>query len=235
MMDMIVESAAEETAAKAAARVVLFDFDGVLMRGDAFTAFMRWHLGRSGWRLAACALLMPVLASFLALRPTRMRALGAVVRVALLGLDNTRFERLLDRFVPEFVQRPRIFIRDGIRELRRHMQAGEHVIVVSGCEERLLRRIFDAIGLAEIELISSRLREGRLGMRKQVHNIGRTKPLQLAAYGIESPWDVAYSDSAHDIPMLKGAREAVLVNASEETRQRVARALGQAPRSVNWY
>ena len=235
MKDMAIESPAEDPAASAAARVVLFDFDGVIVRGDSFTAFMRWHLRRSWWRLALCILLLPLLAPFCLVKRLRIRILGVFVRIALLGIDNERFERLLDVFVVDWVGRPRIFIRAGIRELRRHMQAGDRVIVVSGCEERLLRRIFDAIGLTGIELIGSRLREGRLGLRKDVHNVGRTKPQQLAAYGIEPPWDVAYSDSAHDIPMLKAAREAVLVNASVETVRRVERALNVAPRRVDWF
>jgi hypothetical protein len=33
MKDMAIESAAEDPAASAAARVVLFDFDGVIVRG----------------------------------------------------------------------------------------------------------------------------------------------------------------------------------------------------------
>lgn len=222
-------------AASGNARVVLFDFDGVIARGDSFSAFLRWHLRRSWWRLLACLLLLPMLAPSWLVRRLRMRVLGVLVRAALLGVDSARFEQLLDAFVIEWVGRPRVFIRGGIRELRRHMQAGDRVIVVSGCEVRLLRRIFDAIGLRNIELIGSRLQEGRMGMCKLVHNVGRTKPRQLAAHGIESPWDIAYSDSAQDIPMLKGAREPVLVNANVEIVRRVERALGLAPRRVEFF
>lgn len=232
------ETPGELTAVAAAsdgARVVLFDFDGVIVRGDSFSAFVRWHLRRSWWRLLVCLLLLPVLAPFWFVRRLRMRVLGVFVRIALLGIDSARFEHLLDAFVVDWVGRPRIFLRDGIRELRRHMQVGDRVIVVSGCEERLLRKVFDAIGLTNIELIGSRLKEGRMGMCKLVHNVGRTKPRQLVAHGIEAPWDIAYSDSAHDIPMLKGAREPVLVNASVETVRRIERALGHAPRRVDFF
>ena len=72
-------------------------------------------------------------------------------------------------------------------------------------------------------------------MRKQVHNFGATKPVQIAAHGISEPWDLAYSDSAHDIPMLKRAAEAVLVNADARTSLRVRRALGRDVRQVNWF
>ncbi|MGB0135253.1 MAG: haloacid dehalogenase-like hydrolase, partial [Dokdonella sp.] len=76
---------------------------------------------------------------------------------------------------------------------------------------------------------------GRFGMRKLVHNIGAAKPVRIAEHGIEEPWDLAYSDSARDIPMLKRAREAVLVNADVRTVLRVRRALGRDARQVNWF
>ena len=109
------------------------------------------------------------------------------------------------------------------------------VVIVTGCEINLVRAIFAGIGLPDLEIIASRLRRGRLGMRKQVHNFGATKPVQIAAHGISEPWDLAYSDSAHDIPMLKRAAEAVLVNADARTSLRVRRALGRDVRQVNWF
>lgn len=119
--------------------------------------------------------------------------------------------------------------------MRQHVVAGDRVIIVTGCEETLVRAIFDAVGLHGLELVASRLQDGRLGMRKAVHNIGSNKPMQLAAHGIGESWDLAYSDSSKDIPMLKRAREAVLVNADADTIQRVERALGRSVRRVDWF
>lgn len=234
-MDTRVEEAASEFAAGQGSRVVLFDFDGVLMQGDAFSRFVRSRLLGSWWRLLLALLAIPLLLPFYAIRSLRLPILGIFIRVSLLGIGPDRYEALTRDFAREIVGLPRVFIRDGISTMRRHIVDGDRVVIVTGCEERLVRAIFEAIGLPDLEIIASRLRAGRLGMRKQVHNIGSVKPRQIALHGIVEPWDLAYSDSARDIPMLKRAREAVLVNADARTTLRVRQALGRDARRVDWF
>ena len=216
-------------------RVVLFDFDGVLMRGDAFSRFVRSRFRRSWWRLLIAIIALPSMLPFYAIRSLRMPIIGVFVHISLLGIGQSRFELLVREFAGELVGKPRIFIRDGISAMRRHIVDGDRVVIVTGCEANLVHAIFAAIGLPDLEIIASQLRAGRLGMRKRVHNFGSAKPVQIAAHGISEPWDLAYSDSASDIPMLKRAAEAVLVNADARTSLRVRRALGREVRQVNWF
>ena len=234
-MISVAEDGAGVPATEIAARVVLFDFGGVLMRGDAFSRFVCSRFRRSWWRSLLALIVLPVLLPFYAIRSLRMPVIGIFVRISLLGTSQARFEALTRAFALELVGKPRIFIREGISAMRRHIVAGDRVIIVTGCEETLVRAIFDSIGLRDLEIIASRLRGGRLGMRKLVHNFGTAKPGQIALHGISEPWDLAYSDSAHDIPMLKRARSAVMVNADARTRLRVRRALGREPSAVNWF
>lgn len=233
-METCADNAAGRTAA-ANPRVVLFDFDGVLMRGDAFLRFVRSRFRRSWWRMLLALATLPLLLPFYAIRALRMPIIGVFVRISLLGIGQPRFELLVHEFAGELIGKPRIFIRDGISAMRRHIVDGDRVVIVTGCEENLVHAIFAAIGLPDLEIIASRLRAGRLGMCKQVHNFGAAKPVQIAERGISEPWDLAYSDSANDIPMLKRAAEAVLVNADARTSLRVRRALGRDGRQVNWY
>lgn len=234
-MDGSPKNAADGPAAHTAQRVVLFDFDGVLMRGDAYTRFIRSRLLHSGWRLLMALAAMPVLLPISAIRSRRTWVAGVFIRISLLGVRTPRYRELARAFAGDLVQRPRIFIRDGISAMRRHVAAGDRVIIVTGCEENLVRAIFDAIGLQGIECIASQLQDGRLGMRRKVHNVGRCKPRQIAGHGIGEPWAIAYSDSSRDIPMLKGAAEPVLVNADAGTCKRVERALGRPVRRVDWF
>jgi phosphatidylglycerophosphatase C len=71
-------------------------------------------------------------------------------------------------------------------------------------------------------------------MRMKLHNVGRRKPLQLAAHGVKA-WQLAYGDSVYDIAMLKGATEAVLVNATPGLCKKVERALGRSVTRVEWF
>lgn len=234
-MKPLSDTAATSLAVEHAPRVVLFDFDGVLMRGDAFSRFVVSRFRRSWWRALLVLIVLPLLLPFYAIRSLRMPIIGVLVRISLLGVSQPRFEAQAREFADELVGKPRIFIREGISAMRRHIVDGDRVIIVTGCEENLVRAIFDSIGLPDLEIIASRLRGGRLGMRKLVHNFGSAKPAQIALRGISEPWDLAYSDSAHDIPMLKRATEAVLVNADTRTRLRVRHALGREARAVNWF
>jgi len=67
-----------------------------------------------------------------------------------------------------------------------------------------------------------------------VHCFGPRKPRELAAYGIASPWAVAYTDSPADAPMLREAQDAVLVNATPKACRALERALGRSVRRVEW-
>ncbi len=234
-MDDLAGPVASEAATAPVARVVLFDFDGVLMRGDAFSRFVLSRFRRSWWRTLLALIVLPALLPLYTIRALRMPINGVFVRISLLGVNPARFELLIREFAIELVGQPRIFIRNGISAMRRHLVDGDRVVVVTGCEATLVRAIFDAVGLPDIEIIASQLRPGRLGMRKKVHNFGSAKPGQIALHGIVEPWDLAYSDSAHDIPMLKRAREAVLVNADARTSLRVRRALGREAQRVDWF
>lgn len=227
------EEEAASGEAAAAPRVVLFDFDGVLIRGDSFAAFVRSRYRRAPWRLLL-ALPIVLLTAPLAIVPRgRWWIVGLLVRVALLGVSERRYAALAEAFVREHANTPRIFSREAIAVLRGHVAAGDRVLVVTGCESRVVNGLFETIGLSGFEVVASRLRQGWLGMRTQVHCFGARKPRELAVLGLTA-WDVAYTDSAADAPMLRGAREAVLVNGDPRTCKALERALGRSLVRVDW-
>ena len=224
---MTVEQRARETAR----RVVLFDFDGVLIRGDTFAMFMRDRYARTRWRKGLVLLLGPW---FLLVLPfSRRRVLRSLVHLGLLGLDEARYRELAQAFAVALVRRPGHFCREGLSALRRHQAAGDRVVIVTGCEESLVRGVLAELGITDAEVLASRLRPGRLGMRSDWHNIGRRKVELLARHGIEA-WQVAYSDSSQDLPMLALAAEAVLVNATPKLCKRVEKALGRSVTRTEW-
>lgn len=220
------------TAADAgAARVVLFDFDGVLMHGDAFYLFMRERYARSLWRPLLALASVPLLV--LQLPWSRRMPVRTLVRIALLGLGDARYQQAAGAFAAALVRRPRQFCRDGLQALRRHQAAGDRVIVVTGCEHALVSGVLQQLGLTNLEVLASQLRPGWLGMRPQRHNVGKLKVELLARHGLAA-WQVAYSDSLHDVPMLRPAAEAVLVNGTPALCKKVEKALGRAITRVEW-
>jgi phosphatidylglycerophosphatase C len=213
--------------------VVLFDFDGVLFRGDAFTALMRAHFRRQWWRGLLALPLVVCLSPLSVLRRTRWRLVRMVVHVALLGLDEARYRAIATRFARGLALDSRHFLAAGLRALRRH-QLDARVIVVTGCEETLARALLDELGLADVELVASRLVARRSGLRVGVHNVGKEKLRQLARAGVVPPWRVAYGDSLADVAMLAAAESPVLVNTGRKLRAAVARRIGRDPAVELW-
>ncbi|WP_266180651.1 HAD family hydrolase [Dyella humicola] len=218
--------------ASSAPRTVLFDFDGVLIHGDAFSLFMRECYERSLLRKLAAVLALPWIA--LVLPFSRKHAARLVVHVGLLGLNERRYQVAAQAFAASLVRRPRQFSRDGLLALRRHQAEGDRVIVVTGCEHVLVSHILDQLGLSGIEVLASQLRPGILGMRVKLHNLGRRKLVQLGAIGVKE-WHVAYSDSLVDVPMLKPAGQAVLVNGTPKLCKKMEKALGRTITRVDWF
>jgi phosphatidylglycerophosphatase C len=229
---MTVDSARAKTAG--AQSVVLFDFDGVLFKGDAFTALMRHHCTRAWWRVVLASPLLLVTLPFLWLRRTRSGAVRFIVRLALLGFSLSRYRTLAQDFGRTLARDARHFSRQSLAALNAHRHAGARVIVVSGCEETLARTILDELGLGQIELVASRLAEGRFGVRVAVRNVGVEKAHQLGRRGVRPPWDVAYSDSLADLPILAAARSAFLVNPDRQMLARVSPRLKGRLSIVEW-
>lgn len=215
-----------------ASRTVLFDFDGVLFQGDAFEQFIRHRYASSPVYKALALLTMPwwLLCGVF----SRRRAAWALSHVALCGLGVQRYQAIAEDFADQIVRRPRQFYRDGLSALRRHVAEGDEVIVVTGCERILVTRLLTQLGLPELTIVATQLKPGVFGMRLHSHNVGRRKVQNLAAKGVTN-WRMAYTDSFQDMPMLKPAGEAVLVNGTPKLCKRVEKALGRAVTRVAWY
>lgn len=213
-------------------RVVLFDFDGVLIRGDAFYLFMRERYRGSLWRRLLAVLSVPLL--LVQLPFSRRWPMHMLVRIALLGMGQRRYEAAANAFAEVLARRPKQFHRDGLQALRRHQAQGDRVLVVTGCEHALVSGIVQQLGLRGLEIVASRLRPDWLGMRLQWHNVGHRKVRSLARHGLET-WQVAYGDSMHDAAMLKVAGDAVLVNGTPALCKKMEKALGRAVTRVEWF
>ncbi len=228
------EVAAEVTAhAASAPRVVLFDFDGVLVRGDSFGAFLGARVRRQPWRVLPLLVLLP--AAPLALyRRGRRVLLRAAVHMLLLGTSLARYRALAESHARVRALRRGCFLRDAVSALRCHALRGDRVVVVTACEEHLARALLAAVRLEGVELVASRLRVGWLGVAPAVHNAGNEKLRQLAQRGFAAPYACAYSDAAADLPMLLAAERAVLVNPDAALRVRMRPLLGERYAEVEW-
>jgi phosphatidylglycerophosphatase C len=214
--------------------VVLFDFDGVLVRGDSYAHLVRQELQRSWWRRLA---MLPVLAVAMPmLKAAALRRWGQrlVVRLAFVGWSTARFHARAAQFGRRLARDHQVVVGDAVAAARRHLASGARVVVVTTSAEPLARALLDELGLSQVGLVASQPTCGWLGLRAPLRNHGAAKVRRLAAHGLHPLWEIAYSDSLSDLPMLRGAVRPVLVNPDARLLARARRELGQRISSVEW-
>lgn len=199
------------TAAGGDRRLVVFDFDGVLVAGDSMASFLRRQIEARWWKrvlaLAVFPFAMPLLMS------RRSLPLGARVfrRIAFLGMTGREARERLDAFGRELATDPGKARPRAVAALREHLAAGDRVVVATGSEERLVHAVLATLGVTGVDVVASRIELDPV-VRVRRHCYGAAKCVALAAEGHER-WHIAYSDSLADLPLLRAADRAVLVNA----------------------
>lgn len=215
-------------------RTVLMDFDGVIAREDSLGGLLRHHLVRTPWRVPGFVAATSALVPMIGVPATRSLGLRLLLRSGFAGLSLEQYRRRAIAFGTALAARPDALLTAGVAAARSHLDDGDRVVVVTGSEETLARTVLDAAGLQDVELVASQIVQTRLGLAFAVHAYGETKVQQLLARGIEAPWDVAYSDSSADLPMLRGSKRAILVNLGERSSARVREELGDRALDVSW-
>jgi len=223
-------------AAGVARRVVLFDFDGVIVRHQTLELFFRERVSGFGrWRLLLALPVVP-LVPLLATTVAGTRFLGRVfLRVVTFGRRDASYRRMVDTFGRAYARRPGVFLRDAVITLRRHIDAGDRVIIVTGNDLTLVEAILDEVNLGGYELMASQTRGGVFGTHFTRHNVEGTKVATLDRAGVPRPWAIAYSDSLSDLPMLRAAECAALVNPTPKMERKAGKALGAKLEVLHWF
>jgi phosphatidylglycerophosphatase C len=215
-------------------RLVLFDFDGVIVAGDSFAAWLRMVGLKPPLRRLAGWLVAPIGLPLMAFPPTLSLGARLFLHAAVHGADPAALRGSLEAWGRSLARRPGKVIGDGVSALGRHLAAGDRVAIVSGTESTLLRAVLDELGVHGVEIVASEIDLDGPRARVRRHCFGTGKLRALAAAGIVPPWDLAYSDSPNDLPLLRGAREAVCVNWRPGQKPIATRALGDGVRFVDW-
>ncbi|WP_257386725.1 haloacid dehalogenase-like hydrolase [Tahibacter caeni] len=205
---------------------VVFDFDGVLLRGDSFAGYLQWRTRQRRRRALAALPALPLLPL---MRHPRTLPFAAKVftRALTLGLDRRRFEAEIDAFCEVWLAREGRVVMPLLERLREHVAAGDRVLVVSGTADHLLRRLLARLRVDGVTALGTEVEFGAGGLYARRHNYGPAKLATLAAVGVQAPWAVSYSDSYADLPILAAAARAVLVDPSPSHERLLRAALGE--------
>lgn len=198
----------------AAPDAVVFDFDGVLFRGDSTLRYIRRRLRSAPWLLP---LAIPAGAAFLASRGNpRAQSLASrvVLRTVFLGIAPEDVAVELRAAASELRD---CALTDGIDTLRAHLLSGDRVLVDSAALEPFVTTFLAQHGLHQVTVSASSLGPARGGARLADHNFHLRKIERALLAGWRAPYTVVYSDSATDLPLLERAEQPVLINPARRT------------------
>ena len=117
-------------------------------------------------------------------------------------------------------------VEEGMARLREHVDRGDRVVITTAAAQPLAQRLLTAAGLGDLTVVASPVTIIAGGSTLRVHCWGRPyKPQLLADAGISGSYGAAYSDSFVDLPLLRLAASAVLVNPGRPVARRMRRAL----------
>ena len=217
------------------APLVVFDFDHTLYDGDSGGHLVLWLLKRSWARRLGALLASPVLLPLVAFLPTRRFGISGYLWIGTLGMRERReLDKLIDLYVAH--DTPRIrgrLLPKALEVLQRHRDAGDRVVVATGAPPELARAILDFVAHQDLPVIGSLSRPflGGLVTREHCHHENKMRMVRAAGYG---PIEVAYSDSAADLPLLQAARAPVVVNPKRGREAMFRRVLPPGTPILNW-
>jgi phosphatidylglycerophosphatase C len=207
---------------------VVFDLDKVLLGGDASTLFLSGRLRQAPRRALLLLIAAPLLLPAALVPQLRPLAARAMTRIALGRRCGSDAEAVASAYGAALTGKPEAAVADAVACVRAHQEAGDTVVVATGCEETLARGFLTAIGLGALDVVGSR---ATLPVRRAM---GESKVRMLTDRGHPPPWAAVYSDSPSDLPLFAGTPRPVLVNADEKAARQVERVLGRRPETRTW-
>jgi len=167
--------------------------------------------------------------------PTRRCGLSGFVWAGTVGLDLRHgLTPLLERYLAEHAQALRTrLLPSALAVLQQHLDAGDRIVVATGAPPALARGILALSGHEHLPVLGTEVRPflGGLRITRHCHFEEKMRILREAGHtGI----DTAYSDSSADLPLLKAARNPVVVNPKLARIPLFQRILPPATPILNW-
>jgi len=215
--------------------IVVFDFDHTLYDGDSGGHLVAWLLKRSWPRRIAALVFAPLFAPMLAWLPTRRYGISGFLWIGTVGLHRRRqLDALIDRYVASHASQLRArLLPVALEVLHRHRKAGDRVVIATGAPPELARAILDFVAHEDLPVIGSLEAPFLGGLITAQHCHHHNKLRMLWDFGYDRI-AVAYSDSSADLPLLKAARQPVVVNPKAGSIALFRRELPAGTPILNW-
>lgn len=196
-------------------RLALFDLDGTLTRHDTFVPFVLGLLARQPARWVRLVLLLGPVMTYAFGRLDRGGLKGAILHHLFSGMSHEAVTSWSAHFASASVARR--MHAQGVRQLRAHLAAGDHVVVLSASPDLYVPLLARQLGAHETHCTAIRWHgqrlDGRLaGPNRRDEEKARVLAMLRSAHpGLAV---IAYGNSGADLIHMRRCEEAVYVNAS---------------------
>jgi len=205
--------------------VALFDLDGTLTWRDTLVPFLLRYALHHPPRLLRLSQLLPAALDYLA-DHDRGLLKSRFIRAAMAGDPRAKVDAWADEYVAGLKER-RVFRPEALSVVESHRSAGDRLVLLSASPDLYVPRIGTLLGFertlcTEVQWRQDRL-DGALGSRNRR---GEEKSNCLTWLRGQYPGlpVVAYGNSASDLPHMRQADQALLVNANGTARDEAAAA-----------
>lgn len=206
-----------------AARFIVFDFDGTLVRGDSVATFSVAFLLKRPLRLLC---LLPALPFVLPLFASPRWLSPAVTTFWWLLSWGTRTRTLAEEL--RAYARTALVERTNaatLAELKAHLARGDRVVVVTAAPALVARELLRKNGVGPVPVVGTRLVRRYGGLVARPHCFGERKVEELERRYHVRRWAEVYSDSHFDLPIMRLAERVTLVDPRPTARARIEREL----------
>jgi phosphatidylglycerophosphatase C len=213
----------------AAPSLAIFDLDGTITRHDTLFPYLFGFARRHPRRWAGLWRIPPALLAYAIRSHDRGLLKSQVIRAVMQGESRSTLDAWSERFVRELEPRG-AFHAAGLAAIAAHRRAGDHLVLLSASPDLYVPRIGALLGFERTMCTEVRWDEERLvGTLTSANRRGLEKVRCLQTLRAQYPNlpVIAYGNSAADLPHLRLAERAVLVNGGRRLR-REAQALGIA-------
>ena len=201
-------------------QLVFFDLDGTITRRDTLIGYVTGFALRHPVRLLGFIRVLPALFAFLLGDRDRGRLKGALIHAVMGGASRAEVSEWTSRYVPQLLASG-VFVE--AREcIDRHREAGDHLVLMSATVDLYVPQIAAALGFDDYLCSGVHWSGDRLDGRLTTANVRddeKARLLQAKAARLPGRRIMAYGNSRPDLPHLRLAHEAVLVNPGKRLRE----------------
>jgi phosphatidylglycerophosphatase C len=201
--------------------VALFDLDGTLTSRDTLLPFLTGYLIRHPRRLLALWRLAPAVAAYTLLNRDRGEFKSRLIRMVMGGEPRPSVEAWASTFVGSFGPRRR-FRPAALAALEAHRAAGDHLVLLSASPDLYVPRLGDSLGFERTLCTEVKWQGDRLDGALTTENRRGEEKLRCLEWLHTQYRDlpiVAYGNSVSDLPHLRAADRAMLVNGNAAARR----------------